>query len=309
MHTLILIDSGPKEFLIRRNVIEKLKELLDERIIDIAVVTHNDDDHIGGYEYIISSEIKIDRFIFNNLSFCGKIFNTHEQQISYNQDINLDAFLKGKGISIETLLLGSEPIIINGIKLTPLTPTIDALHRMHGDYLKKNQPQISSDEEIEPTLEEYIEEIANGNDKFIPDRSITNKTSLSLIIEYNDFRGAFLGDAWATDIVSALNLSNIKPVFNVVKLSHHGSEKNTTSDLIQLLGKTEYIICADKSKHNHPNNKTISRILSQYPDAIFHFSSDNEKVRSIFNENNVLGYQALCTYSSNGVNVRYYECK
>ncbi|EDH9033372.1 hypothetical protein CCO98_24045, partial [Salmonella enterica] len=70
IHTLILIDSGPKTFLIRRNVIEKLKELLHDRAIDIAIVTHNDDDHIGGYKYVISSGIKIEKFIFNSLSFC-----------------------------------------------------------------------------------------------------------------------------------------------------------------------------------------------------------------------------------------------
>lgn len=92
-------------------------------------------------------------------------------------------------------------------------------------------------------------------------------------------------------------------------MSHHGSERNSNSELINIIGKTEYIICADKSKHNHPNNKTIARILVQYPEAIFHFSSNNEDVKSIFNENSVLECQAECTYSSNGVNVRYYECK
>ncbi|MGM7756769.1 ComEC/Rec2 family competence protein [Yersinia enterocolitica] len=308
-HTLILIDSGPKEFLIRRNVIAKLKELLNDRVIDIAVVTHNDDDHIGGYEYIISSGIKINRFIFNSLKFCGKIFHTNEQQISYNQDVNLDAFLRDQGISLGTLFFGDEPIIINSIKLTPLTPTIDALQRMHSDYLKKNQPQISSDEEVEPTLVECIEEIANGNDKFIPDRSTTNRTSLSLIVEYRGFRGLFLGDAWASDIISAIRSEQIESSFNVTKLSHHGSERNSNSELINIIGKTEYILCADKSKHNHPNNKTIARVLSQFSEAIFHFSSDNEAVRSIFSDNNVLGSQVLCTYSSNGVNVRDYECK
>lgn len=103
-------------------------------------------------------------------------------------------------------------------------------------------------------------------------------------------------------------IKQIEPGFCVTKLSHHGSEKNTNSELINIIGKTEYIFCADKSKHNHPNNKTIARILSQFQQATFHFSSDNDKVRSIFSENNVLGCQVLCTYSSNGVNVRYYEC-
>lgn len=308
IHTLILIDSGPKTFLIRRNVIEKLKYLLNDRIIDIAIVTHNDDDHIGGYEYVISSGIKIEKFIFNSLNICGEIFTDHEQQISYNQDVNLDTFIKDKGISLEALVFGNEPIIINDIKLIPLTPTIGSLQYMHDDYLIKNQPQISSDENLEPTLAECIEEITNGNDKFIPDRSITNRTSLSLIIEYNSFRGLFLGDAWASDIIECFRLNQIEPGFCVTKLSHHGSEKNTNSELINIIGKTEYIFCADKSKHNHPNNKTIARILSQFQQATFHFSSDNDKVRSIFSENNVLGCQVLCTYSSNGVNVRYYEC-
>ncbi|WP_420284673.1 ComEC/Rec2 family competence protein [Serratia liquefaciens] len=308
-HTLVLIDSGPKTFLIRRNVIEKLKDLLNERTIDIAIVTHNDDDHIGGYEYVLSSGIKIEKFIFNSLSICGELFNDHEQQISYNQDISLDTFIKDKTVSLEALVFGNEPVIINDIKLIPLTPTIDALHHMHDDYIKKNQPQISSDEKVEPTLLKCIEEVANGTDKFLPDRSITNRTSLSLIIEYNGFRGLFLGDAWATDIIESFRLNKIEPGFCVTKLSHHGSERNSNSELINIIGKTEYIICADKSKHNHPNNKTIARILVQYPEAIFHFSSNNEDVKSIFNENNVLKCQAECTYSSNGVNVRYYECK
>ncbi|EMB1924742.1 MBL fold metallo-hydrolase [Salmonella enterica] len=308
-HTLILIDSGPKTFLIRRNVIEKLKDLLNDRKIDIAIVTHNDDDHIGGYEYVLSSGIKIEKFIFNSLSICGELFNDHEQQISYNQDISLDILIKDKTVSLEALVFGNEPVIINDIKLIPLTPTIDALHHMHDDYIKKNQPQISSDEKVEPTLLECIEDVANGSDKFLPDRSITNRTSLSLIIEYNGFRGLFLGDAWATDVIESFRLNKIEPDFCVTKLSHHGSERNSNSELINIIGKTEYIICADKSKHNHPNNKTIARILVQYPEAIFHFSSNNEDVRSIFNENNVLECQAECTYSSNGVNVRYYECK
>ncbi|MGU7300984.1 ComEC/Rec2 family competence protein [Salmonella enterica subsp. enterica serovar Sandiego] len=308
-HTLVLIDSGPKTFLIRRNVIEKLKDLLNERTIDIAIVTHNDDDHIGGYEYVLSSGIKIEKFIFNSLSICDELFNDHEQQISYNQDISLDTFIKDKTVSLEALVFGNEPVIINDIKLIPLTPTIDALHHMHDDYIKKNQPQISSDEKVEPTLLKCIEEVANGTDKFLPDRSITNRTSLSLIIEYNGFRGLFLGDAWATDVIESFRLNKIEPGFCVTKLSHHGSERNSNSELINIIGKTEYIICADKSKHNHPNNKTIARILVQYPEAIFHFSSNNEDVKSIFNENNVLECQAECTYSSNGVNVRYYECK
>ncbi|MBE3492924.1 MBL fold metallo-hydrolase, partial [Enterobacter cloacae complex sp. P12RS] len=179
-----------------------------------------------------SSGIKIEKFIFNSLSICGELFNDHEQQISYNQDISLDTLIKDKTVSLEALIFGNEPVIINDIKLIPLTPTIDALHHMHDDYIKKNQPQISSDEKVEPTLLECIEDVANGTDKFLPDRSITNRTSLSLIIEYNGFRGLFLGDAWATDVIESFRLNKIEPDFCVTKLSHHGSERNSNSELI-----------------------------------------------------------------------------
>lgn len=83
---------------------------------------------------------------------------------------------------------------------------------MHDDYIKKNQPQISSDERVEPTLLECIEEVANGSDKFLPDRFIANRTSLSLIIEYNGFRGLFLGDAWATDVIESFRLNKVELV-------------------------------------------------------------------------------------------------
>ncbi len=53
------------------------------RAIDIAIVTHNDDDHIGGYKYVISSGIKIEKLLLIYLSFCGEIFTDHEQHISY----------------------------------------------------------------------------------------------------------------------------------------------------------------------------------------------------------------------------------
>lgn len=104
---LILIDSGPKNFKVRKNVIDRLKGLLDGRAIDIAVVTHNDDDHIGGYKYILDSDISIKKFIFNSLSYISKILKvkSDNKQISYQQDIDLDKLLKE--LNIEALALNA----------------------------------------------------------------------------------------------------------------------------------------------------------------------------------------------------------
>lgn len=61
-HTKILIDCGPfKPFLTRRNVRNNLKNLIgSEQKIDLAIVTHNDDDHIGGFESLIDEGVKLE---------------------------------------------------------------------------------------------------------------------------------------------------------------------------------------------------------------------------------------------------------
>lgn len=305
---LILIDSGPKNFKVRKNVIDRLKGLLDGRAIDIAVVTHNDDDHIGGYKYILDSDISIKKFIFNSLSYISKILKvkSDNKQISYQQDIDLDKLLKE--LNIEALALNASDKAISykpDLKIIPLTPNISALTAILGDAIKKNK-QISKLAKTELSIAECLEYIRKGQDHFEKDRSITNKSSLSLIIEYQNNSVLFLGDSHEEDVISALNNNEISN-FKAVKLSHHGSEKNTSSKLISLIGKTEYILCGDKSSHEHPNRKTISRILNFDSTPTIHLSADNSKVRQMFVECEEVGFKVDVSYPTDKVNRVIYE--
>ena len=82
--TKILIDCGPyKPFLTRRNVHNNLKQLLGpEQKIDLAIVTHNDDDHIGGFESLIDGGVKLETIIFNSLQDIPDIIKNSQKQIS-----------------------------------------------------------------------------------------------------------------------------------------------------------------------------------------------------------------------------------
>lgn len=305
---LILIDSGPKSFKIRKNVIARLKNLLRGRPIDIAVVTHNDDDHIGGFKFILDNGISIKKFIFNSLNYISEVLKvkSDNKQISYQQDIDLDKLLKE--LNIEALALNASDNAISYepyLKITPLTPSRSALTAIFDDAIKKNK-QISKLAKPELSIAECLEAIKKGQDHFEKDRSITNKSSLSLVIEYQNYSVLFLGDSHEADVVAALTNHEFNN-FKAVKLSHHGSDRNTSSNLISLIGETEYILCGDKSSHEHPNRKTISRILNFDSSPKIHLSADNSKLRQMFVECELEGFKVDVTYPTDKVNRVIYE--
>ncbi|MDD0801756.1 MULTISPECIES: ComEC/Rec2 family competence protein [Acinetobacter] len=319
-HSKILIDCGPKSFKARRDVLANIEKILGENsVIDIAIVTHNDDDHIGGFEFLLDTSIKINTIVFNSLQDIPDIIKNSQKQISYNQDNALkQRLLAERGIKTLCLTRDSSPLIINDITLTAITPTAEALECMLNDAnvqkereeQKRRRKQISSSkaEEIKP--EEALQKIQSGQDVFVKDQSITNKSSIGLVIQYGSFSGLFLGDAHAEDVIEGLNILGFNNhQFDVVKISHHGSERNTNIESLSLLGKTDYILCANNEKHYHPNNMTLARILSLDNTPTIHLSSDNPSLVGKINDFKSLGFSINDSYPTKGVNTLSYEYK
>ena len=317
-HSKILIDCGPKSFRVRRDVLANIAKLLGVHgTIDIAVVTHNDDDHIGGYEFLLDTGIKIGTIIFNSLQNIPNIIKSAQKQISYSQDHRLrKKLLEERGIQVQCLTRDSVSFIHGDIKLTAITPTVATLERMLNDSIgkeekNKRQKQISSTKVKEITLEEALKKMQSNEDVFIKDPSVTNKSSFSLIIEYKGFTGVFLGDAHAEDVIEGLKIAGFENhKFDVVKVSHHGSERNTSTKLLELIGKSEYILCANnETNHNHPNNVTLARILSLDGNPAIHLSSNSSKLLAKIEECKNLNFDINETSPTDGVNTIYYEYK
>lgn len=320
-HSKILIDCGPKSFKARRAVIANIEKILGENgVIDIAIVTHNDDDHIGGFEFLLDTSIKVNTIIFNSLQDIPEIIKSSQKQISYNQDNALiKKLLVKRGIQIQCLTRGFSPFIHNDIKLTAITPTDEILERMLNDANakkereeeKKRQKQISSSETEEISVEDAFEKIQSNQDFFTKDDSIKNKSSIGLVVEYRGFSGLFLGDAHAEDVIEGLNIAGfLNHKFDVVKISHHGSERNTNIELLELIGKTEYILCANnETKNKHPNNMVLARILRVDKNPTIHLSSNSSNLLGKIKECQSLGFYINETYPSDGVNEVCYEYK
>lgn len=100
---------------------------------------------------------------------------------------------------------------------------------------------------------------------YFSDNSITNGSSISFILEIEGLRLLFLGDSWAEDIVAALSPKGMT-IFDSVKISHHGSARNTSPKLLSLLDSPHFFISSNGNGHNHPDFAVLKAIVDRPAD-------------------------------------------
>ncbi|KAF5028814.1 hypothetical protein DSECCO2_655140 [anaerobic digester metagenome] len=122
---------------------------------------------------------------------------------------------------------------------------------------KIEETDISSTDENNKSIENIISEDKEGK----IDNSPMNGSSISVIIEYNGNKLLFLADAHPDLILdSILQLKNNQ--FDLIKVSHHGSAKNTTNELVQNLDSELFLISTDGSGiYAHPDFAAMAKIV------------------------------------------------
>jgi hypothetical protein len=113
----------------------------------------------------------------------------------------------------------------------------------HGIY-----PLASSDGELENV--------------YFPDTSVTNGSSISLLVEIEATQLLFLGDAWAEDIVTALK-NDGPTVFEAIKIAHHGSARNTSPELLGLVDSPHFFISTNGEGYQHPDFAVLKAIVDR----------------------------------------------
>lgn len=200
------------------------------------------------------------------------------------------------------------------VKIILLSPNEDKLAELSKRWLKDlrikyNLKEISNEEFWDDAFEYYMQylkddecEVSDISSSVISkkniekwklvkgkDRSETNGSSIAFIIEYKEKKLLFLGDAHE-DIIyeSLLELKNkgYKLDFDVIKISHHGSNKNISKRLVELIEGRKYLISTDGNKHNHPNMECISKILAKTTEhkKELYFNYEIDKIMGLNND-------------------------
>lgn len=317
--TNILIDAGKEHNKLRYNKMRnEILSLLDngkKGVLDLVIVTHSDDDHIGGFlnmvgddkiepliqKYIFHSENNISNYIdqpyLNKENYPISPTSTSSIKSSYKQDLELTQLLQESAKWDGKIYIAGNTICCNEVKLTILSPTVEKLSILHDhwkkrkdEYLKKLATGKSSSKQ-KCTFDYNIkfEDFDFDTIEISEDNSAVNGASIAFVYEDENTIGLFLSDAHSSIIEQSLKsfvqVGNDRIKFDFVKLSHHGSKNNLTKELLNLIDCDRFIITANANKsHCHPNKQTLAMITQHYGEnkVKFYFSEDNQQLCKIF---------------------------
>ena len=157
------------------------------------------------------------------------------------------------------------------------------LHREKREKEINRECKISASIVNEATLKKY----ASTNDSI--DASISNNASLAFVWEVAGKKCLLLGDANPRIVIEQLekyrksrNLQDKSILFDVVKISHHGSSHNTTVELMSLIDSCNFIICGYNSDVA-PSLQTIAKIIMKEPNphvSLRHVFMNTRKYRN-----------------------------
>ncbi len=302
----ILVDGGIKQtyYSSSTNVNGELYLEIDAirkrgESIDLLILTHIDNDHICGLLKWFELDNKAHELVKNVWFNSGKLIATYlnepenedlrvglkifsDSQTGVHEAIEYENYLIEKGIWDKKIIIQGQELEECGIKIQILSPNEAQLKRLLNEYKDKTgDPAYTAGKEKDwdKNLKDFIEEENRYDYKFNQDTSVKNGSSISFILTLDNKRFLFLADSHPKGIVKQLKTfgySKDNPLeVEVMKVSHHGSKANTNKELLEIIKTENYIISTDSSGHNHPNKRTLARILNVNPNAVFHFNYEH----------------------------------
>lgn len=303
----ILIDGGYKSTY--RIIRDRLKA--DARIrFDLFVLTHIDRDHIAGAIPLIRDDVfdrkRVNDIWFNGYKHLGDVMGVEQaefftrslmdKKLPWNEAFGGGAVIADPG--------GQPKVLPGGMKITLLSPNRAQLRNLLRDW-DEELKSILKDSDAS-SLEEHLDKVPGrmqpdvlGVPKvsrlaarpFETDTKSPNGSSIAFLAEFDDDghqkRVIFTGDAFSSVIEESINellkkhgASRLR--LDALKVSHHGSRKNTSGELLKLMNTRHYLVSTNGSRsHQHPDDECIARLISAQKNKVtlwFNYRSDQNKV-------------------------------
>ncbi|MEZ4774011.1 MAG: Zn-dependent hydrolase [Bacteroidia bacterium] len=289
--------------------------------IDLLVVTHVDQDHIGGVLAFCNDATFpkdwIKQFWFNSGVLLSAYFNqqpdnsravalpdTGDKSRSLAQGISLEDFLEENGNWHTQPVMTGQIHELYGATLTILSPAEEGLAKLNREWQEEME---STRAVITLDYDQPLEVLAQNKEN--ADTSIPNGSSIAFTFEYGGVKMLLLGDAHGKVVgesLRALGYSEENRMkVDVVKLSHHSSKASNTHEMLDLVDGSYYVVSTDGSRHGLPNKEAMARIIlhpkrDMSKEIVFAFNHDNEVLRSVFTEAEKQQYNFSCLFPEPG---------
>ncbi len=272
---LMLIDGGP-DGVYESTLRPYLLGLPHPITLEVACVTHVDDDHIQGILALLQELrrkrrdqlpelVRIKRLWHNSVDELldradpGLVASTQDVLDQARADPAVGAsYNQGRTVRDDAVYLGLEgnvpfnaPVVsgatagVAGLTVTIVSPGQKALDQLATRWRAAKQKK-------DPAA------IAQA---FV-DRSVPNLSSIAMHVRHGTHSVLLLGDARGDHVLRGLEHANLLSPggtlnVDVLQLPHHGSENNVEPEFFGRIRAHHYVVSADGVKHHHPSENTL----------------------------------------------------
>jgi len=297
--TSILIDGGPSQTY-KKNLKPTLDMILKEKKLDLVILSHIDNDHVLGlldlFEAVIrekesggSKVLKVSGLWHNSFSDLIKsngdanklmrnLFSSNQffaiendskmtdlpalsalkgisegrdlTKLAQNLNITINSQFGGDLISAKK---DDKVIKLQNLKFYILGPTqknLEKLRKIWDSWLRSHTQEFAA---------KYHEALQ------ILDASITNLSSVMFLVESEGKKILFTGDGVGSDIVEFLSEKQMlnsegRLHVDILKVPHHGSERNVSKDFFDRITADTYVLSAN-GRDDNPSLSTLEFII------------------------------------------------
>lgn len=283
----ILIDGGRKAAY--STLKRRIAELpVGKRTFELIVLSHVDADHIEGLlKLLADAELGVccEDIWFNGKQHLEEPSEQEREDFGAVQGEALteailhrrwkwNAAYNGKSVVIPDSGCLPVKVLPGGMRLTLLSPTWEKLRKLKPVWEKEvakaglTKKRCRKDRDL-PGMEGFgpltIAEVEMAAlSAFQADGSAANGSSICLLAEFDGRKAVFAGDGHADVLAFSLKkLSRDGGPLNIdaFKISHHGSRGTHSVDLMKRIRCKRFLISTDGSRHRHPHEEAIARIL------------------------------------------------
>lgn len=294
-----LIDGGPSN--VYNNFLRsELENIVGEGgTLDVVAITHVDIDHIKGIldflaELKSQSDngeqhfLKVKDLWLNTFSGTIDTDGTMTNRINtiFSNAASNNVSMASTGIAINGIKEGNRVTTLCNVLQIPMnTPTTQGIFRVGSPNAPLTFGNLTvtivgpTKENLDALKTEWEEWIAarenemgagNFNVLSMSDKSVPNLSSIAFLIEGNGRSMLFTGDGRGDHLIEGLKkkglLNNGRMHVEVLKVAHHGSDRNATRAFFENITADIYVISAN-GKHSNPDYATLSWIIESANEA------------------------------------------
>lgn len=233
--------------------------------IDLLIITHIDDDHIGGLLEWFSHDFP-DKSLLREVWFNDNILvpSFRSTNNSKANAISLKCLLDEHGVSYKNVISQGQAYLYNWGKIIVLAPNVK-YHNKIAKALQKtldqrNMTDNSGSDDYRISIDELMER------KWKINLSDANKASIAFLLTTREGENnLLLGDADINTVIHSIKelgySKDNKLMCELIKLPHHGSKNNYTDKFLEVVATKNFVVSTDGSIFGHPDKEVIAHLI------------------------------------------------